>query len=313
MSGKLKHTAWWRVPGVVAGFALFLAILPGLVPADSSDGDALFWRIDREGDVAGYLLGTVHSEDPRVLEYREEFLDMLTACDTFAMEMVPDLPTMRRLMDAMRQPAGADLREQLGAERFDRVVEALSGYGVTGPNARQLKPWAVMMILSMPPPKSGLFMDFSLSLRASGAGLDVVGLETLQEQLSFLDDLELPAQIEMLDQAVAEVDRVDETHTRLVDIYLVGSLDRLQAESDAEMSVLSPKTREYFQAEGIDRRNARMLKNALPLLDEGCAFIAVGALHLPGEAGLVNGFQSEGFGLVPMPSPFPAAVSEVRP
>lgn len=298
--------------------AWLLAVLalswPVLSASDSAVDDAVFWQIERQGQVAGYLLGTIHSEDPRVLEYPAPFMETLTGCDTYAMELVPDLPTMNELMAAMRQPLGEDLARQLGQARFERVVDALSGYGVNAENARGLKPWAVMMMLSMPPPKSGLFMDFSLSLRAAGAGLEVVGLETIDEQLSFLEALDLPAQIEMLDQAVADVGRVQATHTHLVDTYLSGSLARLQAEADEEMDELSPATRTYFQREGIDRRNAGMLESALPLLEQGCTFIAVGALHLPGPSGLVQGLRAAGFQLSSMTATYPPpAGSVVRP
>jgi uncharacterized protein YbaP (TraB family) len=38
-----------------------------------------------------------------------------------------------------------------------------------------------------------------------------------------------------------------------------------------------------------------MAERALPFLEEGGAFIAVGALHLPGEAGLVELLRAKGY------------------
>ncbi|KAA9132504.1 TraB/GumN family protein [Marinihelvus fidelis] len=296
----------------VVGLALVLGLCVG---AGTARADALYWAVERDGETAGYLLGTVHSEDPRVLDYTESFLDTLGSCETFAMELVPDLPTMAELTRTMQLPEGQDLAAMLGQQRFEQVTAALAGYGVPEFAARRLKPWAVMMMLSMPPPRSGLFMDFSLSLRAAGAGLDVVGLETLEQQLAFMEELTVEAQIEMLDQAVAEVDRVAEIHTGLVDTYLEGSMASLLAESDEQMATLSAETQAYFQAEGIDRRNERMVNNAVPLLREGCTFIAVGALHLPGETGLVQGLGRAGFELKPLALPLNGLdeASEIRP
>ena len=71
-----------------------------------------------------------------------------------------------------------------------------------------MKPWAAMMTLSTPPPETGFYMDLSISLRASGSGLKIVGLETLEQQLSFLQEMPLPMQLELLDQAVVEYDQV---------------------------------------------------------------------------------------------------------
>ena len=65
------------------------------VTANEQDPDrALFWSIHNNDRVCGYLLGTIHSEDPRVLDYSEDFLGLLRSNDDFAMELVPDLPTL---------------------------------------------------------------------------------------------------------------------------------------------------------------------------------------------------------------------------
>jgi uncharacterized protein YbaP (TraB family) len=161
-----------------------------------------------------------------------------------------------------------------------------------------------MMSLSLPPPKTGLFLDFQLSLRASGSGLEVLGLETLEEQLSFLENLSLQQQLELLDQALADHARVQEIHDLMVDSYLYRPLDDLMQVAAEQMDSLEPATRRYFQEEGIDARNRRMVDKALPLLKEGCTFIAVGALHLPGEAGMLDLLEAAGYRPQPMPSPF---------
>jgi uncharacterized protein len=42
-------------------------------------------------------------------------------------------------------------------------------------------------------------------------------------------------------------------------------------------------------------RNATMAERAAPLLEKGGAFIAVGALHLPGKDGLIERFRALGY------------------
>jgi hypothetical protein len=43
-----------------------------------------------------------------------------------------------------------------------------------------------------------------------------------------------------------------------------------------------------------------MLKRVLPMLESDSNFVAVGALHLPGEEGLVNLLRQKGFDLTPV-------------
>ncbi|MDX2156599.1 MAG: TraB/GumN family protein [Hyphomicrobiaceae bacterium] len=54
-----------------------------------------------------------------------------------------------------------------------------------------------------------------------------------------------------------------------------------------------------FRRELLTVRNARMRDAALPVLAEGGAFIAVGALHLVGEDGLVALLRAAGFEVTP--------------
>ena len=49
----------------------------------------------------------------------------------------------------------------------------------------------------------------------------------------------------------------------------------------------------------IDKRNANMAERALPHLNAGSVLIAVGAMHLPGEAGLVHLLRERGFEITP--------------
>ena len=265
---------------------------------------ALYWSLSRDGQPAGYLLGTIHSEDARVLDFPDSFMAQLSGNDVFAMEMVPDLPTMNRLMEYMHYQDGSTLESRIGAERFARLQTALQDYSVPPDWVGRMKVWAAMMTLSVPPPQSGLFMDFSLSLRAAGSGMKVVGLETLDQQLAFLENMPLEHQIDLLDHALDDYDKVGEVHALMIRSYLEGDLTVLQREAEEQMSQLDPAVREYFVAEGIDARNHRMLESLLPLLAEGTVFVAVGALHLPGEQGLVNLLRGAGWDLAPLPGPF---------
>lgn len=283
------------------GIFLLACFAQGALQAADS---ALFWSISKDREAAGYLLGTIHSEDPRVLDFSEPFIEQLTSNRFFAMEMVPDFPTLARLTEYMHYQDGTQLVDVIGAERFGKLEAILAGYQVPRDWVTRMKVWAAMMTLSVPPPKSGFFMDFSLSLRASGAGMKVVGLETLEQQLSFLEDMPDEQQLQLLDQALQEYREVERVHAEMVDSYLGGDLTALESLAEQQMGELSPETRDYFMQQGIDVRNLRMVDTLLTHLDEGTVFVAVGALHLPGEQGLISLLRNKGFELKPLPLPF---------
>lgn len=287
---------------------LALVLLTTSIVAHANQGQdadrSVFWSIHKSGEPAGYLLGTIHSEDARVLDFSEAFLQQLKENNIFAMELVPDLPTLARLTEYMHYPPGQTLESVIGADRFNALLAALSTYKVPAAFIRRMKPWAAMMTLSTPPPKTGFFMDLSLSLRASGSGLKVVGLETLEQQLSFLENMSLSMQLSLLDQAIAEFELVGDAHDLMVDAYLENDLVALQVLSDEQLEGVGKEAGDYFIESGIHARNLRMLESLLPYLEDNRVFVAVGALHLPGEEGLLNLLRRQGFELSPLSMPF---------
>ena len=113
--------ARWR--GTLAALLLIGANAPSF-----AGETALYWSISRDGEPVGYLLGTIHSEDPRVLDFPDRFIEQLNGNDIFAMELVPDLPTLSRLTDYMHYADGSTIESRIGASRFARLQAALAGY-----------------------------------------------------------------------------------------------------------------------------------------------------------------------------------------
>jgi len=210
---------------------------------------------------------------------------------------VPDLPTLKLLTEYMHYQDDNGLERRIGPERFVKVRNLLSRYELPADWVETMKVWAVVMTLSVPPPQTGFFMDLSLSLRAAGSGMRVVGLETLDQQLSFLEDMPVKLQLDLLDQALENYHTVGEVHAQMVSSYLSGDLQALTTEAEVQMSQLAPEARDYFIRHGINARNHRMLESLLPLLSESQVFVAVGALHLPGEHGLVSLLREKGYQL----------------
>ena len=290
------------------GLLLLVAGTCGLLQAQ--EPSALFWSISKNGQAAGFLLGTIHSEDPRVLDFHESFNEDLVSNKFFAMEIVPDLPTLNRLTQYMQYQDGRTLEGQVGPNRYAELKPLLAKYKIPADWVSRMKVWAVMITLSVPPPQTGLFMDFSLSLRAAGAGLEVAGLETLEERLSFLETMSLEQQLSLLDQAMSEQEKSGEIHAQMVDSYLAGDTAKLQAVAEEQLDQLDDATRRHFIERGVNQRNQRMIATLLPLLKQGKVFTAVGALHLPGEQGLIRLLQDQGYELSPLPLPLIGAAPE---
>ncbi len=277
-----------------------VAALLLLVAAPPAFGQVL-WSVTSADERVNWVLGTVHSEDPRLLDFPPELLEVLAAAERMALELVPDSSMLETLNQAMhfREPR---LRELLPAELYTQVVKLIDEhYGVGEPALARMRPWAVAMTLSLPPPETGLFMDLALSFRFAGQGRPVMALETLEEQLAFLQGLEEDAQIQLIEQAVAEHAAMPAVFDRLIRTYLSGDLEALEQLSAEQLSVLDPAIIEHFHQVGLVERNQVMLERAMPYLEAGGLLIAVGALHLPGEHGLLRLLEDAGFTIEGIP------------
>jgi uncharacterized protein len=141
-------------------------------------------------------------------------------------------------------------------------------------------------------------LDERIVAAARDAGLEVMGLETAEEQLSVpgrLDDaVQLAALLETVRQ---ETDLTEDLHETVIALHSKGRA----AVAFPLMEVLAstyPASRaamEDMREPLIEARNRLMLERALPHLGKGGAFIAIGALHLSGETGLVEGLRRAGY------------------
>ena len=57
-----------RLSGLLLSLSATLFAVPSA--ADDAADSAIYWALSRDGEPAGFLLGTIHSEDPRVLDRR---------------------------------------------------------------------------------------------------------------------------------------------------------------------------------------------------------------------------------------------------
>jgi uncharacterized protein YbaP (TraB family) len=111
-------------------------------------------------------------------------------------------------------------------------------------------------------------------------------------------------QLNLLDQAIAESGRVSEAHDQMVAVYLENDLAQLESLSHEELETVGPEAKAYFFEAGIVKRNHRMLASLLPYLENNTVFVAIGALHLPGDEGLLNLLRQNDYELTPLDMPF---------
>ncbi len=283
-----------RVPRWIAGVTAVLAAVVLAASGAAAGESGLLWRIEGGGAKPSYLFGTIHSDDPRVNRLPSPVKRALDGSDSFTMEVLLDEKVLLELMVLSMLPPEQSLIDLLDDDLYKKTIEAMAKHGYPEAAVERLKPWVVLTTLSTPQPRGGEILDLVLFTRADSLGKRVYGLESVEEQVSVLDQLSMEDQIAALKDTLAHLDKLESVFSDLYEAYLARDLDRLVALSDEHMYMGDSDLSDALMEQLVDERNRRMVKRMRPRLQEGGAFVAVGALHLPGEQGIIQLLRNQG-------------------
>lgn len=261
-------------------------------------GAGLLWRIHKPQQPPSFLFGTIHIDDKRVKDLDSQVIHRFNEAKTLCLEILPNRETQVGIGRAMLLPEGEFLDQIIGDRLFNQLSLELNKRGMTPLEALYLKPWAAMIVLSRPKSQGGYALDEQLYHWGVHQYKQLCALETLQEQLSVFDGLSRVDQTTLLKDSLNFLPAVQKLNEKLVLAYLDGDLDEIYRRS-MELQSQDDELAKRLMHSLIDQRNLKMLERMLPQLEKGRAFIAVGALHLPGEHGLLNLLRGKGYAVTP--------------
>ncbi len=273
---------------------------------------ALLWQVEGHGlATPSCVVGTVHSKDARAFRQVPRLLAVLEGRDVLAGEL--DLlagPAASRLRaDALMMPPGKELSDFYTPKELGRVKKALSAkIGPMALMAGRMKPFFLMAFLteSTMQADSSMVLDQYLQVKAKEMGKDVMGLETVAEQVAAVDGLPLQDQADMLYRTVrsgADEKGMD----RFLDAYAqqdLGRLAKLVARGDMP---------DQLGEKLLKERNHVMALRMDSLMQGGRSFLfAIGAAHLPGTDGVLDLLREMGYVVSPMVERGPAVQGRRR-
>ncbi|HET9701633.1 MAG TPA: TraB/GumN family protein [Burkholderiales bacterium] len=276
-----------------AAFSLFLALL--LLSAAACAGErfdhGLLWRVDVPGVAPSYLFGTLHADDDRVVKLSPPVRRALQRAHTVALEAINDPDSARRYRAAM---VGSEVRlPSLLGDDYPRVEALLRESGVPHDVAPRLKPWAALIVLLQPRGTTGLTLDNLISFEASRREKRVLQLETVEEQIEALDGMAAEVQLALLRDVQERFEEIQAAVYPVINAYLAGDLAG-QFRINAETMDQGPDGAVFLERL-LYLRSERFAARLAPLLRQGGAFAAFGALHLYGARGVPALLERQGF------------------
>ena len=283
-------------------FAFLLLCVAATAPRAEDAGHPLtLWRVDgAENSV--YLLGSIHllrAEDhplPRAID--AAYADAEVLVMELDMDDLDPARTQAAFNSAGVMSDGTTLRELMGEEYYRAAEEAAAVIDVPLDMLASSEPWlAAMTVELMMLYRMGfdpmLGVEMTMTNRATADGKPIEGLETVEQQLGFLDGLPLEAQREMLLQTLLQGAEMTGSVDALIDAWRRGDTATLETELLQGIE----EQADLHEALIVDR-NRRWAETIATWLDDELDYlVVVGALHLVGDDGVPSLLGQAGYGI----------------
>jgi len=279
--------------------AFLLSLTFGLVRAQAPTEASLLWKIEGKNlTQPSYLYGTIHLMCPSDFVLSDTLKGCLKRTEQLTLEIDMDDPgMMMAMMKSMAMQEGKQLKDLLDARDYDRLnVYFKDSVGMSIAPFERAKPFMLMSVLLSRvlacQPQS---YEMSLMGLAKKQKVEVIGLETVEEQMAVFDSIPYADQAKMLVTLMDSLPQARQEFGKLVQVYKnqdLAALYNLTLESDFEM--------ENQQEVLLTDRNKRWIPVIERQMADKPTFVAVGAAHLGGEQGVIALLRKEGYSVMPV-------------
>ena len=254
--------------------------------------DGLVWTASKNG-LTNYLYGTIHTQDQRATKFPPTVRLGIFRSQHYLMEIKLSEESNRIFRDAMFDEHEGVLASGLEPELVNLLREQLTHYGFSANDADNIKPWAAFSTIGSPKPIRQPSLDQVLMNFAQSRGIEVIGIESMQDLVASLSSIRTDDQLEILRDTICNRSNIIRDSQDLVFMHMRDDLEGIVRFSEGPHRDEAVFER-YMKIMVLDR-NQRMLQRILPYMEQGGAFVAVGALHLPGKNGLLALLEKAGF------------------
>ncbi|MFT5916694.1 MAG: hypothetical protein ACJAWV_001864 [Flammeovirgaceae bacterium] len=263
----------------------------------------LLWEISGNGlEKNSYLYGTMHLGDERIYQFNDSLMPLFDKCDVFAGEIILEQSLMQSfgLLTQMQMRNDTTLRDLLPREEYGLVKRKLDkrldamGMLFFADMIERIKPVFVSMIMmDVELQSKGKVekepIDMFFQKIAKQKGMEVIGLETIKEQMDVFEKIPLKTQATMLykelsSEKVEGENQLDD----MIELYARQELDSLYLLTSTGMD---SETNKHL----LVVRNHNMADRMEPIMKKKPMFVGVGAAHLPGKEGVIDLLRKKGY------------------
>lgn len=287
-----------RIRKILATASLALATsvqaAPDTPPPAVIHARPALWMV-RDADTTIYLFGTIHKLRAGTTWIQGPVKQALDASGTVMVEV--DMSNAAAVPAALKAHSvahdGKTMAERLPEAMRARYRARLAEFNLPEKALDRLQPWAVAsMIGSMVQRKNGIVreegVEDQLLAAAKAGGKRIDGLETLDQQFGYFEQMSEAEQVAQLSAVLGDEKPGKDVFNRLSRDWAAGHEKRLARDMSSDMPA---SIREVL----VYKRNRNWAASIRSMLDKpGIFFIAVGSGHLVGKRNLRNDLLAMG-------------------
>ena len=286
----------------------FIATCSVYAQTGTNKTGSLLWKISgKDLTQPSYLLGTLHFKSGEYLDSIAGAREALQSCEQVVVELnMTDMANLQlQLLQAMAMPSDTTYKMLYSKKDYKFVNKQLvSLIGVGLEQLGMMKPAALELTLTgiiyakhFPDADPANVLDVRIQTEAENEQKDVVSLETIDDQIYVLFDvMSLQRQADVLLCELKNMNKMAAMTDELINDYNRGNLDKLYLQLNSDICPYLPSEKNSL----VKNRNEAWIKILPEIMKENSSFIAVGALHLAGEEGLLNLLEKAGYKIEPV-------------
>jgi len=263
----------------------------------------LLWKISGNGlKHPSYLFGTHHLIPLQFLDSVPGLYKAFNSCEMVVGEMVmSNVDATAKIQQAAIMPNHIKMSDLLNEEEYKMIDNELKSVLKMGLKELSIMNPSLILTLyememykKLTGYKDETQSDSYFQLVATEKGKKVIGLENIDQQIKILfGNGSLERQADILVETIQQKDSILNEIQTLNKLYKLGKIEELIKLSKQKGSITDFSDEEYSVL--VDNRNADWITKLPTFFYESSCFIAVGALHLGGEKGLIKLLEKQGY------------------
>ncbi len=257
----------------------------------------VFWEVISPDGKVSHLLGTSHLKDLEMVEVFDMLEPYLKIKRVVLVEyIVKDENDNQLFLDTLYNHQGSPIFHELIAKNKDILISLLDDspkYIIR--NLKKISPAILYSHLSNPSIETDEFMDMKIINYTNLHDISLKGLEEVKDSIHAIEQIGDEIFVKLILEGVKNTEKLISARNKIKQLYFAEDLVGMQ--NTIQDHDIDKKLADEFLEVMVFKRNQHMLETALPELEKGNAFIALGAGHLAGSQGFLNLLEENGYQL----------------